>query len=97
MGGGHVQDEVIDADTDFDDLEEVPLYRDERGLLFFGKGLISWSATDRRGRATHRVNTFCKAGLLFSYGRGFAQNDRKSSRVRLSTEEFGLHAGKCIV
>ena len=25
--GGHVQDEVIDADTDFDDLEEVPLYR----------------------------------------------------------------------
>lgn len=63
--GGHVQDEVIDADTDFDDLEEVPLYRDERGLLFFGKGLISWSATDRRGRATHRVNTFAKQACYF--------------------------------
>lgn len=63
--GGHVQDEVIDADTDFDDLEEVPLYRDERGLLFFGKGVISWSATDRRGRATHRVNTFAKQACYF--------------------------------
>ena len=63
--GGHVQDEVIDADTDFDDLEEVPLYRDERGLLFFGKGVISWSATDRRGRATHCVNTFAKQACYF--------------------------------
>ena len=46
--GGHVQDEVIDADTDFDDLEEVPLYRDERGLLFFGSACaLSPKHTDK--------------------------------------------------
>lgn len=63
--GGHVQDEVLDADTDYDDLEEIPLYRDSRGLLFFGKGLVSWSATDRNGRATHRVNTFARQACYF--------------------------------
>ena len=63
--GGHVQDEVIDADTDFDDLEEVPLYRDDRGLLFFGRGLLSWSAPDRNGRSTHRMNTFARQACYF--------------------------------
>ncbi len=63
--GGHVQDEVIDADGDFDDLEEVPLYRDGRGLLFFGKGLVSWSATDDKNRAAHRVNTFARQACYF--------------------------------
>ena len=63
--GGHVQDEEIDADADFDDLEEVPLYRDSRGLLFYGKGLVSWSAPDSRGRASHRVNTFARQACYF--------------------------------
>lgn len=63
--GGHVQDEELDADTDFDDLEEVPLYRDSRGLLFFGRGLVSWSEPDRRGRASHRVNTYARQACYF--------------------------------
>ncbi len=63
--GGHVQDEVIDADADFDDLEEVPLYRDGRGLLFFGKGLVSWSAADGKEGAAHRVNTFARQACYF--------------------------------
>ena len=63
--GGHVQDEVIDADSDFDDLEEVPLYRDGQGLLFFGKGLVSWSAPSRSGQATHRVNTYARQACYF--------------------------------
>lgn len=63
--GGHVQDEVIDADTDFDDLEEVPLYRDSRGVLFFGKGLVSWSEADYRGVATHRTNTYARQACYF--------------------------------
>ncbi len=63
--GGHVQDEVIDADTDFDDLEEVPLYRDSRGLLFYGKGLVSWSEPDKSGRSTHRMNTYARQACYF--------------------------------
>ncbi|MCD8318959.1 MAG: type IX secretion system sortase PorU [Paraprevotella sp.] len=63
--GGHVQDEAIDADTDFDDLEEVPLYRDDRGVLFFGKGLVSWSIPNSRGRSVHRVNTYAKQACYF--------------------------------
>lgn len=63
--GGHVQDEEIDADADFDDLEEIPLYRDSRGLLFYGKGLVSWSAPDYQGRSSHRVNTFARQACYF--------------------------------
>lgn len=63
--GGHVQDEKIDADKDFDDLEEVPLYRDDKGLLFFGKGLVSWSVPDSKGRSTHRVNTYARQACYF--------------------------------
>ena len=63
--GGHVQDEEIDADEDFDDLEEVPLYRDSRGVLFYGKGLVSWSAPNRQGRAEHRMNTFARKACYF--------------------------------
>ena len=63
--GGHVQDEAIDADEDFDDLEEVPLYRDSRGVLFFGKGLVSWSAANSQGVASHRTNTYATQACYF--------------------------------
>lgn len=63
--GGHVQDEKINADTDFDDLEEVPLYRDQRGVLFYGKGLVSWSAPDASGKSTHRSNTYANQACYF--------------------------------
>lgn len=46
--GGHQQHEVIDADHDFDDLEEVPLYKAPDGsLLFWGNGLLRWEGTNR--------------------------------------------------
>ena len=46
--GGHQQDEALDADADFDDLEEVPLYKTNKGeLLFWGNGLIHWEGTNR--------------------------------------------------
>lgn len=63
--GGHVQDEKLDADKDFDDLEEVPLYRDDKGMLFFGKGLVSWSAPKSGVKSTHRTNTFAKQACYF--------------------------------
>lgn len=63
--GGHVQEERISADTDFDDLEEVPLYRDGRGVLFYGKGLVSWSAPNANGVATHRTNTYANQACYF--------------------------------
>ena len=63
--GGHVQDEVIDADNDFDDLEEIPLYRDDEGALFFGKGLLSWSEPNSSGHATHHSNTYANEACYF--------------------------------
>ena len=63
--GGHIQNEIIDADADFDDLEEVPLYRDGKGLLFFGKGLVSWGAANTRGVATHKTNYYARQACYF--------------------------------
>ena len=46
--GGHQQPEGLDADQDFDDLEEVPLYKAADGsLLFWGNGLVRWNGTER--------------------------------------------------
>lgn len=46
--GGHQQPEALDADSDFDDLEEVPLFTAPNGdLLFWGNGLVRWEGTDR--------------------------------------------------
>lgn len=46
--GGHQQPDVLDADNDFDDLEEVPLYKTSNGnLLFWGNGLVHWNGTNR--------------------------------------------------
>lgn len=46
--GGHQQDHVIDAENDYDDLEEVPLYKSDNGdLLFWGNGLIHWEGVNR--------------------------------------------------
>lgn len=46
--GGHQQSALLDADNDFDDLEEVPLYRTASGnLLFWGNGLVHWDGTER--------------------------------------------------
>lgn len=63
--GGHVQSEMLDADVDFDDLEEVPLYRDSKGLLFYGNGLVAWSNPDSRGILTHSVNTYARKACYF--------------------------------
>lgn len=46
--GGHQQPEVINADSDFDDLEEVPMVTTPNGdLLFWGNGLVRWAGTER--------------------------------------------------
>lgn len=46
--GGHQQSEALDADNDFDDLEEVPLYKTESGdLLFWANGLVYWDGANR--------------------------------------------------
>lgn len=46
--GGHQQPEALDADNDFDDLEEVPLFRAPGGdLLFWGNGLVRWEGVNR--------------------------------------------------
>ena len=57
--GGHRQSELIDADTDYDDLEEVPLYYSsaQDAWLFWGNGLLYWNGNTRV--KNHYANTAC--------------------------------------
>ncbi len=57
--GGHLQKEIIDADTDFDDLEEVSLWPVADGFLFYANGLDTW----RDGR--HVPNHYARAAYYF--------------------------------
>lgn len=57
--GGHLQKEVIDADTDFDDLEEVSLWPVADGYLFYANGLDTF----RGGR--HIPNHYARAAYYF--------------------------------
>ena len=46
--GGHRLAEVSNPDTEFDDLEEVPLYKaDSNTWLFWGNGLLYWQGDTR--------------------------------------------------
>ena len=57
--GGHQQNEVFDMDSDFDDLEEVPLYTAPDGsLLFWGNGLVYWNGVRRVFNAYARQATY---------------------------------------
>ncbi|MBQ7181370.1 MAG: type IX secretion system sortase PorU [Bacteroidaceae bacterium] len=57
--GGHRQGELIDADADYDDLEEVPLYYSsaQDAWLFWGNGLLCWDGNTRV--RNHYANTAC--------------------------------------
>lgn len=46
--GGYRQKELIQADTDYDDLQEIPLYRqDDDTWLFWANGLVYWDGNTR--------------------------------------------------
>ena len=46
--GGHRQGELIQADTDYDDLQEIPLLKqDDNTWLFWANGLVYWSGNTR--------------------------------------------------
>ena len=57
--GGHLQPEVIDADLDFDDLEEVSLWPVADGYLFYANGLDTY----RDGK--HVVNHYAREACYF--------------------------------
>lgn len=57
--GGHRQDEVIDADADWDDLEPVALLPTGDGYTFWANGLVTW----RRG--IHVQNHYARDAYYF--------------------------------
>lgn len=75
--GGRVQNHIINYgssfNSDYDDLEEIPLYRRSDALLFFAEGTIRWSnwtlgsASNPNGEcsATHSNNTYSKYSYYF--------------------------------
>lgn len=75
--GGRVQNDVINygsyINSDYDDLEEVPLYRRSDALLFFAEGTVRWgnwmleNPYDENGvcSATHANNTYSRYSYYF--------------------------------
>lgn len=75
--GGRVQNHVISYGTyvnnDYDDLEEIPLYRRKDNLLFFAEGCVRWSNWTLASKlspngecyATHANNTYSKYSYYF--------------------------------
>ena len=75
--GGRVQNEVISygsyISSDYDDLEEVPLYRRSDALLFFAEGTVRWgnwtlaNSLDETSACTaaHSNNTYSKYSYYF--------------------------------
>ena len=75
--GGRVQNEVVDygsyINSDYDDLEEVPLYRRSDALLFFAEGTVRWgnwtltTPSDEYSActATHANNTYSNYSYYF--------------------------------
>lgn len=64
--GGHLQSELIDADEDYDDLEEVPLFKGANGWLFYGNGVVSWDRSNTSmSAAKHKVNNFSRYAYYF--------------------------------
>ncbi len=46
--GGHRQPELIRAESHYDDLQEIPLFRQhDNSLLFWGNGLMYWDGDER--------------------------------------------------
>lgn len=75
--GGRVQNHAINygsyVNNDYDDLEEVPLYRRNDALLFFAEGTVKWSnwtlasgaTINGECMATHENNTYSKYSYYF--------------------------------
>ncbi len=75
--GGRVQNHAISYGTyttsDFDDLEEIPLYRRDDALLFFADGTVRWSSWTLSTRsdptsvcsATHTNNPYSSYSYYF--------------------------------
>ena len=59
--GGHLQNEVLFAGEEYDDMVEVPLYYSQKqdAWLFWGNGLISWKGD------TRVVNFYAKEACYF--------------------------------
>ena len=75
--GGRIQNDIINYGTytnsDYDDMEEVPLYRRSNALLFFAEGTVKWSnwvlsnPGDEKGEciATQDNNTYSNYSYYF--------------------------------
>lgn len=57
--GGHLQDELIHADSDWDDLEQVALIPVADGYLFHANGLVHWS------QGKHVLNHYARSACYF--------------------------------
>lgn len=64
--GGHLQPEVMNADTHWDDLEEVPTVKSGSNLLFWANGVQRWdNSVTSSTQPHHTVNYFSQKGYYF--------------------------------
>ena len=90
--GGHMQREALNADTDFDDLEEIPLIRNAKcgSPLFWANGVQHWDWTVTSTSSQHHVqNTYATEGYYFITTDG--------TPAQMDTEEPSEAGGTTIV
>lgn len=94
--GGHLQNELIQADTDYDDLVEVPLCQGKHGLLFYANGLTYWTdpkyhSSAKTDVSQHVTNHYARyAGYFLTEGapREDAENEISTSAISEVVTDF---------
>lgn len=81
--GGHVLSEDFSSAEYSDDLQEIATYHDatEQRILFYGKGLISWSFDENKKQYIHKQNTYATRACYFLH-------EKNSSAIQASLEEL---------
>lgn len=80
--GGHILDESI-SETHYDDLPEIATYHDNNNkrILFFGQGLISWKYDNDKG-FIHEQNPYSNKAYYFVH-------EKDSEALSMATVESG--------
>ena len=87
--GGHLQSNSLNADEDFDDLPEIPLYPAADGsLLFWGNGLVNWNGTKRIR------NTYAREACYFLSDVG--PDGSSDNATRIETIAAGTASGQTV-
>ncbi|MDL2277082.1 type IX secretion system sortase PorU [Parabacteroides sp. OttesenSCG-928-G07] len=63
--GGWILDENFSLNTYIDDLPQIPVYRDNDAIFFYGRGPVKWEYNVQEATFVHTNNPYSTAGYYF--------------------------------